>query len=325
MKQRRWTLLVVPHDTEAPRQYEVGEGTVRAATVIGAVAAVLVLGAGLVLFSPWATPGARVLARQNAALEAEVARLDGALAMVSDSITSLADRESKFRAIAGITDVGAVDSTVLVGGDTAVQQVVAVNRAGMSSEPRPRPRPFAAFFGTRAARPDVNALLRRASELSSALDVVTDTMSRKMEKLRSTPSIMPTRGWLTGEFSRARMHPILHEVRPHAGIDLSAPTGTPIVAPAAGRVVKSGRDGGYGNVIEIDHGNGILTRYAHCSRLVARVGQRVERGQLIANVGSTGLSVGPHLHYEIHVNGNAVDPLTYVIPEETVSSRGARE
>ncbi len=315
MKQRRWTLLVVPHDTDAPRQYEVGEGTVRAATIVGAVAAVLVLGAGLVLFSPWATPGARVLARQNAALEAEVARLDGALATVSDSITSLADREAKFRAIAGITDVSAVDAAVGVGGDTAMRQEVAANRAGMSAS---RPRPFAAFLGTRAARPDVNALLRRASELSAALDVVTDTMSRKMETLRATPSIMPTRGWLTGEFSRARMHPILHEVRPHAGIDLSAPTGTPIVAPAAGRVVKSGRDGAYGNVIEIDHGNGILTRYAHCSRLVARVGQRVERGQLIANVGSTGLSVGPHLHYEIHVNGNAVDPLTYVIPEETV-------
>jgi murein DD-endopeptidase MepM/ murein hydrolase activator NlpD len=111
-----------------------------------------------------------------------------------------------------------------------------------------------------------------------------------------------------------------------AGCGESAPE-KPVarVAPAAGRVVKSGRDGGYGNVIELDHGNGILTRYAPCSRLVARVGQRVERGQLIANVGSTGLSVGPHLHYEIHVNGNAVDPLTYVIPEETVSSRGARE
>jgi murein DD-endopeptidase MepM/ murein hydrolase activator NlpD len=111
------------------------------------------------------------------------------------------------------------------------------------------------------------------------------------------------------------MHPILHEVRPHTGIDLSAPTGTPIVAPAAGVVIKSERDGSYGNVIEIDHGNGIVTRYAHCSRLVVRRGQRVQRGDLIAAVGSTGLSVGPHLHYEIHVNGTAVDPLTYVIPE----------
>ncbi len=126
---------------------------------------------------------------------------------------------------------------------------------------------------------------------------------------------MPTRGWLTGAFSASRLHPILHEMRPHAGIDVSAPAGTPIVAPAGGVVVRVAREGGYGNILEIDHGNGILTRYAHCARIVARRGQRVERGQLIATVGNTGLSVGPHLHYEIHVDGKPVDPLTYVIPE----------
>jgi murein DD-endopeptidase MepM/ murein hydrolase activator NlpD len=309
MKRRRWTLLVVPHDSDTPRQFEIGEETVRWATIIGSIAAVLVLGAGLVLFSPWATPGARLLARQKADLEAEVARLNGALVTIGDTIAFLADREAKFREIAGITEV---DSTLVARGDTAVRVTVAANRASMSES---RARPFAAFFGARAPRPDVNALLQRASELSTAFEAVNDTMAQKMEKLRNTPSIMPTRGWLTGEFSRARMHPILHEVRPHVGIDLSAPTGTPIVAPAAGLVIKSERDGAYGNVIEIDHGNGIITRYAHASRLVARRGQRVQRGDLIANVGSTGLSVGPHLHYEIHVNGVPVDPLTYVIPE----------
>jgi murein DD-endopeptidase MepM/ murein hydrolase activator NlpD len=309
MKRRRWTLLVVPHDSDTPRQFEIGEETVRWATIIGSIAAVLVLGAGLVLFSPWATPGARLLAKQKSDLEAEVARLNGALVTIGDTLAFLADREAKFRAIAGITEV---DSTLVAQGDTAVRVAVASNRASLGAS---RPRPFAAFFGARNKRPDVDDLLKRASELSSAFEAVNDTMSQKMEKLRNTPSIMPTRGWLTGEFSRARMHPILHEVRPHVGIDLSAPTGTPIVAPAAGIVIKAERDGSYGNVLEIDHGNGIITRYAHASRLVARKGQRVQRGDLIANVGSTGLSVGPHLHYEIHVNGTPVDPLTYVIPE----------
>jgi murein DD-endopeptidase MepM/ murein hydrolase activator NlpD len=308
---RRWTILVVPHDTEAPRQFVVGEQTLRMATALAAVAVVLILGATAVLFSPWATPGARLLARQNAQLKDELTRVDGALAVIGDSLASLAQRESQFRALAGITPS---DSVLMMSRPPAPDGagLRTVSTAGFGGEAR---RPFAAFFGDRAPRADVSALLARAAELSSALDVVTDTMAVKMDKLRTTPSIMPTRGFLVGEFSHARMHPILRESRPHLGIDLSAPTGTPIVAAAAGVVRKSARDGGYGNVVEIDHGNGIVTRYAHAQRLMVRQGQRVERGQQIATVGSTGLSVGPHLHYEIHVNGTAVDPLTYVIPE----------
>ena len=96
---------------------------------------------------------------------------------------------------------------------------------------------------------------------------------------------------------------------------MSAPMGAPIVAPASGTVTKVGRESGYGNVLEIDHGNGIVTRYAHCSRIDVRQGQRVTRGQRIAAVGSTGLSTGPHLHYEMHINGKVVDPLTYVLSD----------
>jgi murein DD-endopeptidase MepM/ murein hydrolase activator NlpD len=140
-------------------------------------------------------------------------------------------------------------------------------------------------------------------------------MARKIERLKNTPSIMPTAGWIAGEFSKERMHPILHEMRPHEGMDISAPGGSPIVAPAGGTVTRVSVEGGYGNVVEIDHGNGIWTRYAHCARIIVRQGQHVDRGTMIATVGNTGLSVGPHLHYEIHVNGVAVDPRTYVLPE----------
>ena len=126
---------------------------------------------------------------------------------------------------------------------------------------------------------------------------------------------MPTAGWLTSQFSRARVHPLLHVSRPHEGIDVSAPMGAPIVAPASGTVTKVGRENGYGNVLEIDHGNGIVTLYAHCSRINVRQGQRVTRGQTIAAVGNTGLATGPHLHYELHIHGKVVDPLTYVLAD----------
>ena len=92
--------------------------------------------------------------------------------------------------------------------------------------------------------------------------------------------------------------------------------GAPIIAPASGVVKSVGSEPGYGNTFEIDHGNGIVTKFAHCSRIVVHTGERVTRGQLIATVGNTGLSTGPHLHYEVHVNGRPVDPLKYVLPDK---------
>ena len=105
-----------------------------------------------------------------------------------------------------------------------------------------------------------------------------------------------------------RFHPILGFSRMHQGVDFAAPTGTPVLASAAGRVVQSGWGGGYGNVIRVDHGRGVVTRYAHLSRLIARVGQNVGQGQSIGLVGTTGLSTGAHLHYEVWQNGRPVDP-----------------
>ena len=169
------------------------------------------------------------------------------------------------------------------------------------------------------ARVDLDALLRRANVLLASFDEISDTLSRHADRLASTPSIMPTAGWLSSNFSRSRRHPILHISRPHEGIDVTAPMGAPIVAPASGTVVDVGRETGYGLIVEIDHGNGIVTKYAHCSRVLVKKGQKVTRGEVIAAVGNSGLSTGPHLHYEIHINGRVVDPLTYVLPGAIVN------
>ena len=98
----------------------------------------------------------------------------------------------------------------------------------------------------------------------------------------------------------------------HSGLDMSAPSGTPIYATGSGIVTKSGWGTGYGQDVEINHGNGYLTRYAHASRLIARVGDRVEAGEQIANVGCTGRCTGPHLHYEVVKDGQRKNPSTYL-------------
>jgi murein DD-endopeptidase MepM/ murein hydrolase activator NlpD len=164
------------------------------------------------------------------------------------------------------------------------------------------------------SRVDVGTLIRRANLLAWSFQEAAESLSSHRDRLEATPSIMPTQGWLSSAFSSMRTHPVLHVARPHEGIDVTAPAGTPIEAPAAGVVVKAGWTTGYGNMVEIDHGYGVVTRYAHASRLVARRGQRVQRGQVIAFVGRTGLAVGPHLHYEVHINGHPVNPLRFILP-----------
>jgi len=119
---------------------------------------------------------------------------------------------------------------------------------------------------------------------------------------------------ITSPFSNGRVHPVLGITRAHTGIDIGAAMSSGIVAVNKGTVILAGWQDGYGNTIIIDHGGNISTLYGHSSRLLVSAGQEVEAGQVIAKVGSTGLSTGPHLHFEVRVNGNPVNPLDYVSP-----------
>lgn len=119
----------------------------------------------------------------------------------------------------------------------------------------------------------------------------------------------PVPGGRLGSGFGMRMHPILRRVRMHEGVDISARTGTPIQAAETGLVVYTGRQRGYGKLVIVDHGGGVSTLYAHCSALLVSRGQMVRRGQTIARVGSTGLSTGPHCHFELRIRGQPVNPL----------------
>lgn len=122
------------------------------------------------------------------------------------------------------------------------------------------------------------------------------------------PSIWPTTGVVTSPYGLRWGGTDFHP-----GMDIANDMGTPIVATADGVVEYAGwNSGGYGNMVDIDHGNGIMTRYGHASQVVVSTGQHVKRGQLIAYMGSTGFSTGPHVHYEVHINGNRVNPISYL-------------
>ena len=131
--------------------------------------------------------------------------------------------------------------------------------------------------------------------------------------LLATPSIWPTRGLVTSSYG-TRVSPFSGKVSNHRGMDIAAPSGTAVRAPADGVVTFSEYDGAYGKTIVITHGYGLVTRYAHLSGFKVQAGQQVKRGDLIGYVGSTGRSTGPHLHYEVHVAGVPTNPRKY-LPE----------
>ena len=126
------------------------------------------------------------------------------------------------------------------------------------------------------------------------------------------PSVQPVQSLrFTSNFG-IRSDPFLGTARMHAGVDIPGPVGTPVYATADGTVDRAERAGGYGNLLELDHGKGIQTRYGHLSKILVAPGAHVTRGQLVALMGSTGRSTGPHLHYEVRIDGHAVNPVPFL-------------
>jgi len=306
MSERKWTLVVVPPGSGASKAIEVSQRVLKTATGFAGVVTLiaLLLGYGTVSRSVDLQRAAS-LERENARLAEELGRLHGELAGLSDTIKTIAERDARIRLLANLEPN---DPTV---------QLAGIGGPAAPADPR---LAAAGVLGRRAdeVRVDLAALIRRANLLAASFDEASDSLALHRDRLAAMPSIMPTTGWLTSAFSSMREHPILHIARPHEGIDVTAPMGTPIQSPAGGRVIKTGWEAGYGNVIVIDHGYGLTTKFAHCSRLEARTGQLVKRGEVIAYVGNTGLATGPHLHYEVHVKGKPVDPLRYVLPDVVV-------
>lgn len=300
----RWTLLLLKGHDSPPRQYTVSPRVVRWALLGTGAFALLLVG----LFA-WLGHGgierleASRLEQENRILAGELATLRERVAGLEGSLDDLSNRDARLRLLAGLD---AIDDDVLQ---------VGVGGPGLGT---PESNPLWAVDSTLsktafAVEYDVNALERRARLLSASMSEATDSLVAHRDLLESTPSILPAPGLLSSRFSKSRWHPIHHRPLPHEGVDISAPQGTPILAAAKGTVVRAGWVSGYGNMVEIDHGYGYVTRYGHASKILVRVGQTVERGEAIAQVGRSGIATSSHLHYEVRVDGRPRNPLNFVI------------
>lgn|GEM_PF-126831 len=303
MARKKWTILVVADEQTAVRQFkltrEMVRGAIAAALILFSVAVSTTTSVFLKLRGPRETTK---LARENAELRHQLTDLNGQVKALTAAVEDLSQNDKHFRLVAGLDPL---DEGVLhagIGGPDAGDNATALADLNPSVGAE-----------AKAIARDVSTLLRRARVLSASWAEARDTLAMHFDRLASTPSILPTDGRISSSFTRSRFHPILNRARPHEGIDVTAPRGTPILAAAKGRVKFAGFNNEYGQMVEIDHGYGYVTRYAHASKLDVRKGQIVQRGDTIARVGDTGLAIGPHLHYEVLVNGRPANPNAFVM------------
>jgi murein DD-endopeptidase MepM/ murein hydrolase activator NlpD len=292
MSDRYHTVILVPHTRAKLRKWRISSSQLR---VAAAVLLAVTLGAG---FVTWSYLSAAVdrneldkLQHENESLRDANESFEVSIRRLQQQLSTYEDRTRQLAIAAGLETL-AGNGEAGIGGDTA---------AGRD--------PYEA---------SLSSIEARAGQVAQALDQVQEKLDEQSRWIAAVPSIAPVRGILTSGFGYRR-DPITGKRAFHPALDISAPPGYPVKAPANGVVLRAGRIGGLGNAVYLSHGFGLTTRYGHMSRLAVRPGQRVQRGDVLGYVGETGRATGYHLHYEVHVDGEAVDPMGYIL--DTVARR----
>ncbi len=304
-----WTVQIMPDGGGRIRTMRVSRRVVRLAA-LAAVAAGLVTIAFVVSLG---FDGAREaelvrLRLENRHLTDNLGRVETQVGTLASTVDELSEQEQKFRLLAGLPDLDDDIRAVGVGGPLPE---AAEREEFLAVSPQVAERAYATAY-------DAELLMRRLDLLGSSIEEAADSVEMHRQVFLSRPSIKPVQAeesWISSSFSQSRMHPVLQVNRPHPGLDISALAGTPILASASGTVTYAGTKVGYGKTVEIDHGFGYKTRYAHAGSIQVARGERVDRGDLLGEVGKTGLATAPHLHYEVLVEGRQVDPRQYLLDD----------
>jgi murein DD-endopeptidase MepM/ murein hydrolase activator NlpD len=294
LRARRYTFVIADRQTGAVRRL-----TISLWPALGALAMAFSLPVLIGLGARWSASATITdLQSTNATLQLENASYRAATGELADQIASLQT------AIDSLGERATVDASASRAMEKLPAAIKSRAMGGMSTA------------ATRAALTPMaptDAALGVLSELlgvlGTRLDSVRDSVERRHALASATPSVWPVAGWLTSYFGNRR-DPITKDPDFHPGLDISADYGQPVLATADATVSSAAPNGAYGNMVTLDHGYGIVTKYGHLSRFAVMGGQRVKRGDVIGYVGSTGRSTGAHLHYEIWMNGHLTNPMT---------------
>ena len=293
---RRYTVAVTDSSTGVERRFTLPLWPI-AAGVVSALMFPVLVGLG----ARWSTKSElQDLTATTIALRMENDSYREATGQLASQITALQ---------AAVDDIGA-RAAVDPAASRAMDKLPAVVKSRAMGGGGSAAAAVAPMFGSAFGSPDTafGVLRDLLGAIESRLDLVRSGVERRQALAAATPSIWPVTGWLSSPYG-GRRDPFTGEGDFHPGLDISAPQGEPILAPADGVVSSAAPNGSYGNLIVLDHGFGIITRYGHLSRFAVMNGQEVKRGQVIGYVGTTGRSTSPHLHYEIWMNGQLTNPL----------------
>ena len=295
MRARRYTFVIADRQTGAVRRL-----TISLWPTVAAVAVIFSLPILIGLGARWsATAFISDLQSTNATLQVENASYRQATGQLAGQISALQS------AVDQLDQRNTVDPNAKRAMDK-LPAIVKSRAMGGAPESVVAPMIKSGFGSTDGALAVLSGLL---DALSSRLDSVRDSVERRHALAAATPSIWPVAGWLTSSFG-TRVDPLNDEKSFHPGLDISADYGTPVLATADGTILSAGLSGPYGNMVVVDHGFGITTKYGHLSRIAVIGDQHIKRGDVLGYVGSSGRSTGPHLHYEIWMNGRLTNPMT---------------
>jgi murein DD-endopeptidase MepM/ murein hydrolase activator NlpD len=299
-KSQVFTVIVVSDHSQAVRKFRLPRRwLVNSAWVL----AVLAIFGGVTIGHYFALLGSSsensVLKEENAQLRSQILLVQEKVAHISATLDRVERFDAKLR--------------------TAVTQLqdpernLAIGPVGNPDSDAAAPGPAPAGEANLNALPGkLSSLEGEAARQERSLRDLQEYFDDQRSQLASTPSIWPARGWVTSDFG-TRIDPYSAERKMHQGLDIATSVGQPVNSPSDGTVVFVGTEGGYGKVLVIDHGYGVKTRYGHLSEILVHLGERVGRGDKVAAVGNTGRSTGPHLHYEVRVNGIPENPRKFIL------------
>ena len=320
-----YTLILVGDERSPVKRFQIPKLTAHRAAAFGGVVACLF---ALAFWDYWRVRAENgelpELREETVAQAAKIRAFERDLATVKSELARVQELERKVRIIAnlpGAAAAGGDEVTDIAPGDSEVQLPTGVpidlGQGGL--EPGMARFDAGELAAQHAGELDFTQMHVLADHLgglarvrAESLGSLVSELERKSDQLASLPSIWPVRGWLTSRYG-PRISPFTGRRHMHTGIDVATRHGTPIIAPARGRIVFVGSRGPLGKSVVVDHGFGVRTFYGHTSQVLVKSGDLVERGQQIAKVGNTGRSTGPHLHYTVEVNKRSRDPLDYIL------------
>jgi murein DD-endopeptidase MepM/ murein hydrolase activator NlpD len=312
MAKRFYTVLVLPDASSTPRKFHISK-TVLA--TLASLAALAIVAFAFFLYQ-YVNVNVRLLELKQLRLDA-VSRsfLAEKVGQLEGELSRLRDLDHRLRAVIGLDagDPPTRSASLAQGGAETVSRNALLDalkqRTGRLAD---------------GVNQDLSALGEEISSRERSLRELKAFIEERASVLAATPTILPVKGPITAGYGY-RKSPFTGQRELHEGLDIAAPYGSPIVATADGVVTFAGPLSAYGNVVFVDHGHGFSTFYAHCSSSRVREGQRVRRGDVIAHVGTTGRTTGPHVHYEVHVNGVISNPMKYIVDTTTARTVGESE